>query len=112
MEHPRAGLALHPFQERPGSPLGIGSGAGPQLPQVQSCLATFSLSFAGYCRPGHPVHTAITALSPGDPLQVRAGSDRWELLDQGGVVTGQLARNLKPPTNMRCEHASVMAIVR
>ena len=30
----------------------------------------------------------------------------------GGVVTGQLARNLKPPPNMRGEYASVMVILR
>ena len=40
------------------------------------------LSFAGYRGPGHPVHRAIAALSPGDPLQVRVESDRWELLDR------------------------------
>ena len=81
----------------------------------RSSLGDVFISFAGYRRPGHPVHTAIAAiaaLSPGDPLQVRAGSDRWELLDQGGVVVGQLARNLKPPPNMRGEYASVMVILR
>ena len=86
-------------------------------PELARSYRRFSLgdgfiSFAGYRRPGHPVHTAIAALSAGDPLQVRAGSGRWELLDRDGLVVGQLARNLKPPTNMRCEHASVMAIVR
>ena len=75
-------------------------------------LGDVSISFAGYRRPGHPVDTAIAALSPGDPLQVRAGSGRWELLDRDGVVVGQLARNFKPPPGMNCEFASVMAIVR
>ena len=49
------------------------------------------LSFAGYRGPGHPVHRAIAALSPGDLLQVRVESDRWELLDRSGTVVGQLA---------------------
>ena len=75
-------------------------------------LGDVFLSFAGYRRPGPPVHTAITALSPGDPLQVRAGSGRWELLDRDGVVVGQSARNFKPPPNMRGEFATVMAIAR
>ena len=74
-------------------------------------LGDVFLSFAGYRRAGHPVHRAIAALSPGDPLQVRAGSDRWELLGQGGTVVGQLARTFKPPSGMRCEFATVMAIV-
>ena len=53
-------------------------------------LGDVFLSFAGYRRHGHPVHTAIAALSPGDPLQVRAGSGRWELLDRDGLVAGQM----------------------
>ena len=86
-------------------------------PELARSYRRFSLgdvfiSFAGYRRPGHPVHTAIAALSPGDPLQVRAGSGRCELLDRDGVVIGQLARNFKPPPGMNCEYATVMAIVR
>ena len=75
-------------------------------------LGDVFLSFAGYRQPGQPVHAAIAALSPGDPLQVRAGSGRWELLDQNGVVVGQLARNFRPPPGMRCEYATVLAVVR
>ena len=88
-----------------------------QEPELARSYRRFSLGdvflgFAGYRPLGHPVHEAIAALSPGDPLQVRAGSGRWELLDQGGTVVGQLARNFEPPRNMRCEFATVMAIVR
>ena len=36
------------------------------------------LSFAGSKRPDDPVHRAIGELSAGDPLQVRAGLNRWE----------------------------------
>ena len=75
-------------------------------------LGDVFLSFAGYRGAGHRVHRAIAALSPGDPLQVRAGSQRWELLDQDGTVVGQLARSFEPPRGMRCEYATVMAIVR
>ena len=50
------------------------------------------LGFGGYREPEHPVHAAISALAPGDPLQARMGADRWELLDQNGTVVGQLAR--------------------
>ena len=70
------------------------------------------ISFAGNRRSGHSGHEAIAVPSPGDLLQVRAGSGRWELLDQDGLVVGQLPRNLPPPPGMRCEYATVMAIRR
>ena len=61
--------------------------------------------------PENPVHAAISALSPGDPLQARMGADRWELLDQSGTVVGQLARGFKAASGVRCAFATVMAIV-
>ena len=69
------------------------------------------LGYAGYRSPGHPVHRAIAGLSPGDPLEVRIGVDRWELLDDNGTVVGQLARGYKASAGMRCASATVMAIV-
>ena len=73
-------------------------------------LSDVFLSFAGYRPPGHPVHRAIAALSPGDSLQLRLGSNRWELLDSNGTVVGQLASGFKPPTGLSCSFATVMAI--
>ena len=55
------------------------------------------LSFAGYRQSGHPVHRAIASLSPGDRLQVRLGSGRWELLDQGGTVVGTACQQFRGP---------------
>ena len=71
------------------------------------------LSFAGYKHPGHPVHRAIAALSPGDRLEVRARSNRWELLDRSRTVVGQLAGSFgaEAPDGMRCTFATVLAIV-
>ena len=69
------------------------------------------LGFAGYRDPDHPVHKAIAALTPGDPLRVDPGGDRWDLLDQNGVVVGQLARGFKAPAGMRCISATVLAVV-
>ena len=69
------------------------------------------LGFAGRRSPDHPVHRAIAALSPGDPLQVRAGENRWELLDAGGTVVGQLARGFQAPAGTRSASATVLAIV-
>ena len=58
------------------------------------------------------MHRAIAALSPGDTLQVRADLDRWELLDQSGMVVGQLAQSFEVPPGVRCTFATVLAIVR
>ena len=69
------------------------------------------LSFAGYRNIDHPVHRAITALAPGDRLEVRVSSGRWELLDQSGTVVGQLAGSFEAPAGMECSFATVLAIV-
>ena len=69
------------------------------------------LSFGGYREPEHRVHAAISALSPGDPLQTHLGADRWELLDQRGTVVGQLARGFRAPSGVRSACATVMAVV-
>ena len=73
-------------------------------------LGDVFLSFAGYRPPGHPVHLAIAALSTGDLLHVRKGSNRWELLDGHGTVVGQLASSFKALADMRLAFASVLAI--
>ena len=73
-------------------------------------LGDVFLSFAGYRSPQHSVHHAIAALSPGDSLQVSVESNRWQLLDQEGVVVGQLAGIFAPPQNMHCVAATVFAI--
>ena len=69
------------------------------------------LSFAGYKRHDHPVHRAIASLSPGDRLEVRSGSNRWEVLDRKGMVVGQLARGFEAPEGVRCAFATVLAVV-
>ena len=69
------------------------------------------LGFAGHRSPDHPVHRAIAALSPGDPLQIRARESRWELRDAAGTVVGQLARGFEGPSGTRFASATVLAIV-
>ena len=76
----------------------------------QLSLRDVFLSYAGYRHPNHPLHRAIAALSPGDPLQLRGGASRWELLDRSGTVVGQLAGNFEAPAGTRCTSASVLAI--
>ena len=68
------------------------------------------LSFAGYQRPSAPVHRAIAGLSPGDLLQARVRSNRWELLNRDGMVVGRLAGDFEAPAGMRCMFATVSAI--
>ena len=68
------------------------------------------LSYAGYRRPGDPVHRAIASLSPGDDLQVRAGQNRLQLLDDEGTVVGQLAAGFQVPDGFHCKSATVLAI--
>ena len=61
--------------------------------------------------PTRVVHRAIAARSPGDPLQARAGANRWEVLDRSGTVVGRLADSFEAPEGMRCASATVLAIV-
>ena len=86
--------------------------AAPELARIyrQLGLGDVFLSFTGYRSPNHPVHGAIASLSAGDPLQVRVGANRWELLDSNGMVVGQVARGFEPPSGTRCTSASVLAI--
>ena len=75
-------------------------------------LDDVDVGFAGRYGARHPVHRAIAALAPGDPLAVRvAGHGRWELLDRGGVVAGRLAKKFEPPAGTRCVAAAVHAVV-
>ena len=73
-------------------------------------LGEVFLGFAGYKRPSDAVHRAIAALSPGDSLQVRVGSKRWEIMDRNAMVVGNLAAGFKPLDRMRCTFAKVFAI--
>ena len=74
-------------------------------------LSDVFLGYAGYRNPDHRVHESVAALSPGDVLQVRNGHERWELVDQDGIVVGRLARGFEKPDGMRCIFATVAAVV-
>ena len=75
-------------------------------------LDEINLGFAGRQRSRHPVHRAISALEPGDPLVARVDArERWELLDRSETVVGRLARAFEPPAGMRCVSAAVHAVV-
>ena len=107
-------LALHD------SPAVLERDAPTDLPPVRSELERryqqpglrgVFLSFTGYRPPNDPVHRAIAALSPGDSLQLREDSGRWELVNDGGTVVGRLSGNFAHPEEMRCISATVMAII-
>ena len=73
-------------------------------------LSDVNLGFAGRRPLGDPIHRAIAELAPGDQLQVRPKSDRWELRNYAGVVVGTLARSFEPLPDMRCIKATVFAV--
>ena len=75
-------------------------------------LGEIDLGFAGRHYVVDPVHRAIAALSPGDPLEARVNErGRWELLNRSGTVVGRLANTFKPPHGTRCSSATVLAVV-
>ena len=79
---------------------------------VRPPLRDVDLGFAGRRPANDPVHRAIAALSPGDPLETRiADRGRWILLDRAGTVVGRLAASFAPPAGMRCRSAVVLAVV-
>jgi len=58
------------------------------------------LSWPGYFAPGAPIHRALAALEVGDPLTLRARSDRkpgWELADCQGITVTRMAARFQPP---------------
>ena len=73
-------------------------------------LRDMHLSFAGYWPLEDPVHRAIAALSPGDPLQVRTDRSPWELVTADGVPVGRLAQGYRVPEESGDVSATVLAI--
>ena len=89
----------------------------PETPELarqyrRPALGEIDLGFAGRHYVVDPVHRAIAALSPGDPLEARVNErGRWELLNRSGTVVGRLANTFKPPHGTRCSSATVLAVV-
>ena len=75
-------------------------------------LRHVQLSFAGHRPSGHPIHTAIASLSPGDPLKVRTDRSPWELATAEGTTVGRLAQGFKTPSEAGGVSATVLAIAR
>ena len=94
-------------------PRGSCRGPDPELARRyrRLSLRDVFLSFAGYKQRDDPVHRAIASLAPGDRLEVRNGSNRWEILDGQGTVVGQLASGFAVPHSVHCTFATVLAVV-
>ncbi len=83
-----------------------------QYRHVRVGLQDVDLGYAGRQDPRRPVHRAVAALSPGDPLEARPlTGGTWAVLDPAGTVVGRLAKGFRPPTGMRCRAAEVFAVV-
>ena len=79
---------------------------------VRTTPQDLDLGFAGRRHANDSIHEAISALLPGDPLEVRIDRQgRWELLDHVGRTVGRLAQNFKPPAGTRCRSATVFAAI-
>ena len=88
--------------------------ASPELlyRHVRATLENVDLGFAGRRSERDPIHRAIAALRPGDPLVTRpTHNGRWLLLDENGRAVGRLAKGFKPPAGMRCCTSTVLAVV-
>jgi len=72
--------------------------------------ADVNLGFAGRCGPNDTIHKAIEALTVDDTLSFHQDGERRELLNGKNNVVGRLARNFKPPREMKCIAARVGAI--
>ena len=79
---------------------------------VRTTPQDLDLGFSGRRHANDSIHEAISALLPGDPLEVRIDRQgRWELLDHVGRTVGRLAQNFKPPAGTRCRSATVFAAI-
>ena len=109
----------HPFQDalrdNPSVQLRDPITLSPPTPELarryrRLTLGDVYLSFAGYKPPRDSTHRAIAELAPGDQLQVQPKADRWELRNYAGDLVGILARKFKPPPDMQCIAATVLAV--
>jgi len=74
-------------------------------------LKEVDLGYAGRYPKEHPLHHAIAALEPGDPIMMEKKNDRWELTDQHGNCVGKMAKKYSPPTGTTFLTANVRAII-
>ena len=67
------------------------------------------IDYAGGHSRQSPIHAAIAALQPGDPLTLYL--EGRVICNDQGVQVGKLAKGYRPPAGMRCVQAQVSAVV-
>ena len=84
----------------------------PQLDiRIAECtMKDVVLSFAGWRAAQSACHSAIAALSPGDPLSLSHEDGQWKMLDHQGCQVGRMARSWALPHGMAIARASVQGI--
>ncbi|MDT8399829.1 MAG: RecQ family ATP-dependent DNA helicase [Pseudomonadales bacterium] len=78
---------------------------------LQLSLREIDLGFAGRYPQTRPLHGAIAALVPGDPLLLKQGEKTWELTNLEGLSVCRLARAFAPPEGKQFVAAKVLAVV-
>lgn len=79
---------------------------------VRTSLKELYMDFASRYAPDSRVHQALSALAPGDPVQMAKHQGRWELRDASGNLVGKMAKSFKFPDDMLFTHGSVAAVIR
>ncbi len=72
-------------------------------------LKDVDIGYPGRQSPASPIHAAIVALQPGDPLTLYP--EGRAICNGQGIQVGQLAKGYRPPAGMRCAQARVSAIL-
>jgi ATP-dependent DNA helicase RecQ len=106
-----AEISRSPFIERARVEVQPRDLAGLERRYVRLTLKDIDIGFAGRFAPGHIVHSAISAIEPGDELRLQPNNGRWDLLDREDRLLGRLAKSFEPPSGMRLENARVTAII-
>ena len=75
-------------------------------------LKMIDLSYAGRKDAKDPIHSAISALSPGDAIHLRTNNGRWDLQDDLGRIVGRLSNKFSPPEKLKFESAQVAAVIQ
>ena len=78
---------------------------------MRAKLSEVDLGFAGRYGVAHKVHQSIERLQPGDPLELRQESKKWQLFDRTGGLVGRMANAFELPADMRCRETSVAAVI-
>lgn len=105
---------LHPDESLLIRPPGILPQAPVELERfyLRPALSDLDLGFAGRYAASKPVHAAIAALQPGDPLELVQRDGKWALRDASGRTVGRMSRAFAWPRERVFSQARVTAILQ